>query len=40
MSAFDKMAAGAVDVKSATPVVTEVAGYYTQKNKVVKDAVS
>lgn len=40
MSAFDKMTAGAVDVKSATPVVTEVAGYYTPKNKVVKDAVS
>lgn len=40
MSAFDKMAAGAVDVKSAALMVTEVAGYYTPKNKVVKDAVS
>lgn len=39
MSAFDKMA-GEVEVKTAAPSVTEVVGYYTPKNKVVKDAVS
>ena len=41
MSAFEKLAGEVkVEVKTAAHVATEVAGYYTPKNKVVKDAVS